>query len=126
MHSQSAQQRILQEHVTRVASGEGSSARGVDRKELDTTEKDKWLELAKKLNAEKKMLEDDDEEEDAALSVGLATAKKRKVDKERIARACDNKADAMLNHGVRVNPRLKEMYGNKKQKRMIKETDESD
>ena len=58
--------------MTRVASGEGSSARAVDRKELDTTEKDKWLEFAKKLNAEKKMLEDDDEEEDAALSVGTA------------------------------------------------------
>ena len=34
MHSQSAQQRILQEHVTRVASGEGSSARAVDLHQL--------------------------------------------------------------------------------------------
>ena len=31
LHSQSAQQRILQEHVTRVASGEGSSALGTRR-----------------------------------------------------------------------------------------------
>ena len=34
LHSQSAQQRILQEHVTRVASGEGSSARAVDLHQL--------------------------------------------------------------------------------------------
>ena len=67
-----------------------------------------------------------DELDELSIPRMLATAKKRKVDKERIARACDNKADAMMNHGVRVNPLLKEMYGNKKQKRMIKETDESD
>ena len=34
LHSQSAQQQILQEHVTRVASGEGSSARAVDLHQL--------------------------------------------------------------------------------------------
>ena len=47
-----------------------------------------------------------DELDELSIPRMLATAKKRKVDKERIARACDNKADAMMNHGVRVNPLL--------------------
>ena len=103
------------------------------RNELDPIEKDEWRERAKKLNAsrededEDEMLDgelddaldgemDDDELDDDELSIPklLEGAKKRKARKESIALECDEKVDAMMDNGVRVNPLLREMYGEKK------------
>ena len=60
---------------------------------------------------------DDDELDDDEISTFPSCSRERRSGRrvrKALALECDEKVDAMMDNGVRVNPLLREMYGEKK------------
>ena len=79
------------------------------------------------------MHDGDDDGDELSIPKMLEGAKKRKARKERIAMECEEKVEAMMDNGVRVNPLFRQMYDEKKgasssasKRRVIHDDDDSE